>query len=116
MRNEKPWGYEEILEKNPLYVIKRLVVYPEKRLSKQYHEKKTETIIPFNGLGGIAVNNKVVKFEKDSYGFKPIHIKPKEVHRVCGSYTEKESAVFLEVSTTELEDCVRLEDDYGRVK
>ena len=53
MRIEKPWGYEEILEKNEFYVIKRIFVKKGNRLSKQYHEKKTETWIYPNGNIGM---------------------------------------------------------------
>ena len=109
---EKPWGYEEILEKNKHYVIKRIVVYAGKRLSKQYHEVKTETIIPMNGVGHIWINGKEVNVMKGN----PITVNPKVIHRIGGNLCGDESAIFLEVSTPELEDVVRIEDDWGRVK
>ena len=88
---EKPWGHEEILEKNEHYVIKRLFVKKGHRLSKQYHNIKTETWIYPDG--------------------KIVHIPPKTVHRL---EAKDEDVDILEVSTTELDDIVRLEDDYGR--
>ena len=39
-------------------------------------------------------------------------IEPGTVHRVAGHSVD--DAVILEISTTELADVVRLEDDYGR--
>ena len=39
-------------------------------------------------------------------------IEPGTVHRIEGF--SQEPAVILEVSTTELDDVVRLQDDYGR--
>ena len=43
---------------------------------------------------------------------EPYMVDPGTVHRIEGMSTEP--AVILEVSTPELEDVVRLQDDYGR--
>ncbi len=37
---EKPWGYEEWIEVNNDYVVKRLVVEEGKSTSLQYHQEK----------------------------------------------------------------------------
>jgi len=42
---------------------------------------------------------------------QPVEIPPGTVHRV----TALEDCEILELSSTELDDVVRLEDDYGRV-
>ena len=39
------------------------------------------------------------------------HVKPGLIHRFCA---EEENVVLLEISTTELNDVVRLEDDFKR--
>jgi mannose-6-phosphate isomerase-like protein (cupin superfamily) len=91
-RIEKPWGYEEILEENKHYVIKRIFVKKGHRISKQYHKIKTETWIYPDG-----------KIE---------NIPPGKIHRL---EAKKKDIEIIEISTPELDDIIRLEDDYGRV-
>lgn len=43
--------------------------------------------------------------------FYPYEIGPGMVHRL---YTREDDCLVVEVSTTELDDVVRIEDDYGR--
>ena len=106
---KKPWGHEEIVIITETYVIKRLTIRPEHRLSLQKHLKKTETLIVRFGkvkffYGGITT--------EESEG-AIIHIPVGMVHRI-ENIDDWEQAVILEVSTPELHDVVRLEDDYGR--
>ena len=41
-RVERQWGYYDVLLDEPWCKVKRLVIYPGKSLSKQYHLKRTE--------------------------------------------------------------------------
>ena len=103
----KPWGYEEILETNPKYTVKRLFMKKGSQCSFQYHEKKQETIV---GLEG----NLVIILEKGELVLKPgesVTIKPLEHHRM---FARNENCLYLEASTSELDDVVRIKDDYGR--
>jgi len=108
---EKPWGYEEIWAVTGKYVGKRLIILPGHRLSLQYHEKKEETIYVMEG------RLRVWESEDDS-NFKDLgmgsvyHVKPKQVHRFGSPNGVLTS--LIEVSTPELEDVVRLADDYKR--
>jgi mannose-6-phosphate isomerase-like protein (cupin superfamily) len=108
----KPWGKEEILEANDKYVVKRLHMHEGKRCSLQYHERKTETIYVLKGTLLIITQewpgeDTIITTLKpgDTYT-----IVPEYVHRMAA----KEDSVYLECSTTELDDVVRIEDDYGR--
>lgn len=40
---EKPWGYEEIWTKTAHYVGKVIVINPNCKLSRQFHNQKEET-------------------------------------------------------------------------
>lgn len=112
MEIEKPWGYEEIIVKTGSYVVKKLHIKAKHRLSLQSHVKKEETIIALEGSPAVSFGD-----GKEQWGIIArggfIHIPCGRVHRMmaCGS----EDAVLLEVSTPELDDMVRYEDDYGRV-
>jgi hypothetical protein len=109
-RIDKPWGYEVIWAKTDKYVGKILKIFPACKLSLQYHEKKTETIYVSDGVLELHLKDKVVTlFKGQSY-----HIEPNTIHRFA---CPKDSwgVELVEVSTPELDDVVRLQDDYGRV-
>lgn len=109
---DKPWGHEKIWAETPNYVGKILVIKSGHRLSKQYHNIKEETFLVIKGLlileigdGGDIVT--IIMREGESY-----HCPPGTIHRMsCGSEPAVEVA---EVSTNNLDDIVRLEDDYKR--
>ncbi|KKN98948.1 hypothetical protein LCGC14_0141930 [marine sediment metagenome] len=110
---EKPWGKEEILFVGDKYVVKRLCMNPGKRCSKQYHKHKTETIYVLSGVLLIYFDHEILTLTKGDH----ITILPGVNHRMKGGLTfsfPDHPAVYLECSTTELDDVVRLEDDYGR--
>jgi mannose-6-phosphate isomerase-like protein (cupin superfamily) len=108
---KKPWGHERIIENNGLYVVKELYVRSGCKLSLQYHKRKIETLFLVAGDGFIQF-----KEHGKLVFFAPMKFVPKFVGRRCihrlgaGGH----DALFVEVSTTELDDVVRLEDDYGR--
>jgi len=108
---EKPWGYEEIWAETAKYVGKRLVILPGHRLSLQYHEKKEETIYVMDGLLRVWESENDVNFKDYNMG-STYHVKPGQIHRF-GS-PDGVLTVLIEVSTPELNDVVRLADDYKR--
>jgi len=107
----KPWGHEEIWAETPKYVGKYLHINAGHRLSRQYHEKKEETIRVISGelhlelgVGENLVSQKLLPGEV-------FHVTPKTVHRFCAV---DENVILVEVSTPELDDVIRLQDDYTR--
>lgn len=110
----KPWGKEFIWAKTPLYVGKLLFVRAGEKLSLQYHRVKDETIMVSSGR---------IQFVRQDPG-EPTpavsimvqgdctHIPPNTIHRM----EALEDTWITEVSTPELEDVVRMEDNYGRIK
>ena len=109
---EKPWGYELIWAnvKNK-YVAKILFINSNARLSLQYHNEKEETLLVQEGI--LRVWNSENDLEYKDLGPGSIyHVKPGEVHRF-GSARHL-PVKLIEVSTTEIDDVVRLADDYNR--
>jgi mannose-6-phosphate isomerase-like protein (cupin superfamily) len=106
-RIEKPWGYEEWLEVNSNYVVKRLFMKKGNSCSLQFHDVKKETIIVIDGILTLIHNGRTVHMKPCDV----ITISPKEVHRMSA---EKEDCLYLECSTPELDDVIRVEDKYGR--
>jgi mannose-6-phosphate isomerase len=92
---------------------KILFIEYKKKLSRQYHVKKEETILVLSGtlLLEVGKGKNIKKIElKRGQSF---HITPGLVHRFVAEFGDVELA---EVSTPELDDVVRLEDEYNRVK
>jgi mannose-6-phosphate isomerase-like protein (cupin superfamily) len=110
-RVEKPWGHEEIWAETAQYVGKILFVRAGKRLSLQHHEKKTETLRVQSGEIELELDDDrgVLRKTRKKAG-ESWHIAPGRRHR----FTAITDAELCEVSTPELDDVVRHEDDYGR--
>ena len=110
-KTEKPWGYEELLEKNEFYVVKKLFMKKGCMCSLQYHEFKHETIYVLSGKLKFIYDDRIQGlqeinlFEGDS-----LPIPPRVIHRMSGNT----DCFYLECSTPQLEDVVRISDAYGR--
>ena len=111
-RVEKPWGYEEIWAETDKYLGKILTILPGHRLSLQYHEEKEETIYVMQGVLRVW-NSENEDDYKDLYRGSVYHVNPKQIHRF-GSAPISHGVTIMEVSTPELDDVVRLADDYKR--
>jgi mannose-6-phosphate isomerase len=110
-KTDKPWGHEELLVKTESYAMKKITIDPGHRMSLQYHENKEETIYVISGCLIVWKSEEFL----DHITIQPgdvYHVKPKQVHRF-GS-PDDTNTVVIECSTTELEDVVRLADDYSR--
>ena len=109
---KKPWGKEELITHDKNYVLKKITMYKNCQCSLQFHEIKNETIYVLEGKLKVIYGkdlsslNEIILNKNDS-----IEIKSLMVHRMFG----EEHSVYLEASTSELEDVVRIEDDYGRL-
>lgn len=109
----KPWGKEEVIEINEKYMVKKLTMWKGHRCSLQYHNHKKETIYVLDGeLKIISGSNKDKLSEKIYTAGETITIPPGIVHRMEGVT----DCIYLEASTPEMEDVVRLVDDYNRVQ
>lgn len=109
----KPWGKEEVIEINARYMLKKLTMWKDHRCSLQYHNHKKETIYILSGQLRIYVGPSIDQLTSKIYGpHETITLSPNIVHRMEGV----EDCVYLEASTPEMDDVVRLSDDYNRVE
>jgi quercetin dioxygenase-like cupin family protein len=109
---KKPWGYEEIWAETDKYVGKFLHIDAGCRLSRQYHNVKTETIRVLEGRLILETGDSISGFSERSLDRGEVfHVSPGTIHRFGARDTP---VVLVEVSTPELDDVVRLEDDYAR--
>ena len=110
-RIDKPWGYEEWLYVGDGYAVKRLFMVAGHSCSLQYHEEKHETIYVLKGVMDFAFGSRGAQLavERLTSGDCRV-IPPGKVHRMSAV----EDCTYLEASTPQLDDVVRLADDYGR--
>ena len=108
---KKPWGQEAIWAETKNYVGKILHINNGCSLSLQYHKVKEETIMVKSGVLTLQLgrnkNSTIVKMNPGDVQ----HIIPGLIHRMSAEYGDVE---IIEVSTSELDDVVRLEDKYNR--
>jgi mannose-6-phosphate isomerase len=109
-RVEKPWGYELIWARTDRYAGKVLCIRAGHALSLQFHRRKDEVIHLWQGEMLLEVEEKGKLVARDMRAGESYHIKPGVKHRMTAGI----DCLVLEVSTSELEDVVRLEDRYGR--
>ena len=108
---EKPWGRELWVAHTDEYALKIIEFNKGSRSSLQYHVKKHEHIYVDSG-------NLQVEWENDKGVMETIVLKAGDVienkpgrkHRV----TALDNVRLIEVSTPQLDDVVRVEDDYHR--
>lgn len=108
---EKPWGREIWVAVTDQYVLKIIEFKKGSRSSLQYHRQKHEHIYIDQGRVRFELEQADGTMLADEY--KPgsvIEVIPGKKHRV----EALEDTRLLEVSTPQLDDVVRVEDDYGR--
>ena len=109
---DKPWGSELIWAVTDAYAGKILFVKEGESLSLQFHRQKDEAWYVLEGRARLELGKPgegILGEEVIGVG-RAFHFPPGTVHRV----TALEDTRILEVSTPQLDDVVRLEDNYGR--
>jgi mannose-6-phosphate isomerase-like protein (cupin superfamily) len=110
-RVDKPWGHELIWAHTERYVAKILVIEAGQRLSLQRHLVKDESILVSSGRLRLQLEDDegTVRVEELGPGDHR-HVATGRIHR----FEALERCTLIEVSSPELDDVIRLEDDFGR--
>lgn len=93
--------------------IKRLVVFPQKRLSLQSHEHRDELWLVVRGKGKAQLDEELVSLEPGSL----VRITKTQKHRLINDQ-EEGNLEIIEIQTGSYfgeDDIVRYEDDFNRV-
>ncbi|MEK7672988.1 MAG: cupin [Patescibacteria group bacterium] len=107
----KPWGKEIWFAHTEKYAGKILHITKGHRYSLQYHERKEETQYIYKGQVKLTYGTDEANLQdKILNAGDKIDVRPYTIHRLEAL---EDSEVF-EVSTPELDDVVKLQDDYGR--
>jgi mannose-6-phosphate isomerase-like protein (cupin superfamily) len=109
---QKPWGREIWVAVTDQYALKIIEFKKGSRSSLQYHMRKHEHIYVDSGVAQMEWQNEQGQLEALILkAGDVVENKPARKHRT----TAIEDVRFIEVSTPELDDVVRVEDDYNRV-
>lgn len=110
-RVEKPWGHELIWAHTDRYVGKIIVIEAGKRLSLQRHLVKDESIYVISGRMRLTLEDEAGEIRVVDLGAGSFqHVPTGRIHR----FEAVERTELMEISTPELDDVIRLEDDFGR--
>ncbi len=109
--DHRPWGFFEVLSDRADHKVKRITVYPGKRLSLQRHARRSEHWHLVQGEAVITLDGKEYKL----CGGQSIDIPRGSAHRIANPGAE--NLIFVEVQRGDYfgeDDIERLEDDFGR--
>lgn len=110
-KTEKPWGYELLYALAGSYAGKIIFIRRNHRLSLQYHRLKEETMYFQSGRALVETGPEAgLLSESIMEAGQVLHLPAGTCHRVKAL----EDTVILEVSTPQLDDVIRMDDDYGR--
>lgn len=108
---DKPWGREIWIAHSDKYALKIIEFKKGNRSSLQYHVKKHEHIYVDDGVLRMEWEDDNGRMQSSLLrAGEVVENKPGRKHRV----TAVEDVRLIEVSTPELDDVVRVEDDYNR--
>ena len=110
--NVRPWGFYENLSEQEDHKVKRILVYPGKRLSLQSHSRRSEHWYIIQGRALVTLDDREIELTGGTSVDIAINVK----HRIENA--GEEDLVFIEVQTGDYfgeDDIVRYEDDFGRV-
>ncbi len=109
---KRPWGYYEVLSDHEGdHKVKRITVWPKKRLSLQMHHKRKEHWIVISGRARVTLGKDEITLGPSGTIDIPLGTK----HRIAN--IGEEPLVFIEVQQGDYfgeDDILRFEDDFGR--
>jgi mannose-6-phosphate isomerase-like protein (cupin superfamily) len=110
-RDERPWGYFQVLDEGPGFKVKRLCVRPGQRFSYQRHVARSEHWFVVAGHGRITLDGVTT----DVGPGETVAVPAGTAHRAA--CVGDEDLLLIEVQTGSYfgeDDIERLADDYGR--
>lgn len=109
--DHRPWGFFEVLSDRDDHKVKRITVYPGKRLSYQRHSRRSEHWHVVSGEAVVTLEGRDIRLGPG----ESVDIGTGAAHRVANPGGE--DVVFIEVQRGDYfgeDDIERLEDDFGR--
>ena len=107
----RPWGFYENIISEKKFKVKKLFIYPKKKISLQLHQKRSEHWIVIFGKAKVTKGSKIFYLSND----QSIYIPRLTKHRLENN-TQK-PLIIIEVQTGSYfgeDDIKRFDDVYGR--
>ena len=111
MKEERPWGWYDVIDQGNRYKVKSIEVNPNASLSLQKHLHRAEHWVVVEGTAQVEVDGKITIIKENESTYIPLGSK----HRL--SNPGKIPLRIIEVqsgSYLEEDDIERYDDDYGR--
>ena len=108
---ERPWGRFTVLDEADNYKVKRIEVFPHKRLSYQKHAHRAEHWMVVAGAAKVTLNDNEIRVATGGVIDVPVGA----AHRIENVGTQ--TLVFIEIQRGSYlgeDDILRLQDDFGR--
>jgi mannose-6-phosphate isomerase-like protein (cupin superfamily) len=109
--DHRPWGYYQVLADELDHKVKRIIVFPGKRLSLQRHRQRNEHWYVLAGQALVTRGEEQITLKKG----QAVDIPRGELHRIENAGLE--NVVFIEVQSGDYfgeDDIERVADDFGR--
>jgi mannose-6-phosphate isomerase len=110
--DERPWGSFTVLDEAENYKVKRIEVLPQKRLSYQRHEQRSEHWMVVAGAAKVTLDGREISVGTGQTVDVPVGA----AHRIENVGSDK--LIFIEIQRGSYlgeDDIQRLQDDYGRL-
>jgi len=111
-RDDRPWGYYEVVDETESFRVKRICVTGGGRLSYQRHRHRSEHWVVVAGHGVVTLDGQ----ERTVGVGDTVDVPVGCAHRIANA--ARDELVFIEVQTGDYfgeDDIERLDDDYGRL-
>ena len=111
MKEERPWGWYEVIDQGDRFKVKNIEVKPGQRLSLQKHHHRTEHWVVVSGTAEVQLNEDKQLLGENQSMYIPLGC----MHRLSNpgkiplKIIEVQSGPYLEE-----DDIERFEDDHGR--
>lgn len=109
--DRRPWGTFTVIDEGDGFKVKRIEVFPGKRLSYQKHSQRAEHWVVVQGTAKVTLDDREIVIEAG----EAIDIAIGSAHRV--ENPGEQTLLFIEVQRGDYlgeDDIVRLQDDFGR--
>lgn len=108
----RPWGQYRVLAEYEGYKVKQLTVYPNEKISLQYHIHRNEHWTVVRGRATVRIGNETTQL----FPHQSIDVPRKALHQLSNDHTEPLVIIETQIGPYLGEDdIVRIEDKYGRI-
>lgn len=107
----RPWGFYEVVVSRENYKVKRITVYPGKRLSLQKHNFRSEHWTIVSGTAEVTIGDKTMGCSAN----QSVYISIGDIHRLTNKGYDNLEVIEVSLgSIISEDDIIRFDDDFGR--